>query len=973
MAYIKPTFRAGEVLTAAQMNNLVEGINTSVDAVSLIDPKKTNVVISNLVDTKEHVAGWESVWDSSNYEGTSMLYTPSTFSGWGGQVHAAKPISRIITNGVIVWSADKPVSEAVITFYEVPSKDSITEKGTGTFAPLPSEWTTIYSETFKLPTYNTPQQPVTFTFDLKETVDIGTKNTYLTICFNGYVKWGVYRTANLTSIPNATFCMNAAYTTDGSTTNWAGLYSSTWTKEESARYLLPVSLYAKGETTYTDTVGTNSGDKFYTLTESVLTNSGIKDSVTAATEVLDANFDKVTRYKASANEYQTQDLTVKNPSIPLGYELSSTFTGELWYAGAPTKVLTASAISFGIRCRAKSTSPITKIYGYVYSVQTVPLKSTAPAFSKCSPTLLTSGSCEITVQPGETAVATVKFPTAIAIPAGTHLMVGYNGNYSNGSTLNACYSKSFNSALTTYVQFTGVEPISYYAVDTNDLNVSGWYKQWTDSIMPPFQFVEDYEAYELGETITKVIDERMEAALADIPKAVEAEISLPKYYDLVVGDTFQLFYYGCVKSWSPLSYGIFCKCSKGTAYPRYWQWKPTAADVGEYTLTLSARRLDGSIISTGETTIRVNALPTYSAATTINMLCFGDSLTVGGQWPCEATRRLVGTTTSGYTGPASCQIANLSINTFGKKVSKVNSWTAHHEGYGGWTWQSFLAATDVWSTTNGIIVTCTASHGYNINTVQKSVWVDNNGYNWELEDFPADNKIKFNRGSGNTAAQKDMTLPTSLTCAALSLTQTGVTATWESGNPFYNDSTSSVDFAWYQQKYGVSKTDVVACLLTWNAGGGTSDGSFEFTQSIKEHMNNATTLLRKIHEGMPDAKIIVMGLQINSLNGGCGANYGANGGYADMWSTAMYAFAYDEALEQLVSNTEFGAYCYYVDTKGQFDTVNNMPSTSAAVNTRSTKTETLGTNGVHPDISGYYQIADGCFRALVKVLNDIKQ
>lgn len=138
-------------------------------------------------------------------------------------------------------------------------------------------------------------------------------------------------------------------------------------------------------------------------------------------------------------------------------------------------------------------------------------------------------------------------------------------------------------------------------------------------------------------------------------------------------------------------------------------------------------------------------------------------------------------------------------------------------------------------------------------------------------------------------------------------------------------------------------------------------------------MNNATTLLRKIHEGMPEAKIIVMGLQINSLNGGCGANYGANGGYADMWSTAMYAFAYDEALEQLVSNTEFGAYCYYVDTKGQFDTVNNMPSTSAAVNTRSTKTETLGTNGVHPDISGYYQIADGCFRALVKVLNDIKQ
>ncbi|MBQ4117804.1 MAG: hypothetical protein IJP05_06000, partial [Oscillospiraceae bacterium] len=60
----------------------------------------------------------------------------------------------------------------------------------------------------------------------------------------------------------------------------------------------------------------------------------------------------------------------------------------------------------------------------------------------------------------------------------------------------------------------------------------------------------------------------------------------------------------------------------------------------------------------------------------------------------------------------------------------------------------------------------------------------------------------------------------------------------------------------------------------------------------------------------------------------------------------------------------------YVDVAGQFDTDYNMPNTQKAVNNRSSVTETFGTNGVHPSVNGYYQIADAAYRA---VIHDIQR
>lgn len=51
-----------------------------------------------------------------------------------------------------------------------------------------------------------------------------------------------------------------------------------------------------------------------------------------------------------------------------------------------------------------------------------------------------------------------------------------------------------------------------------------------------------------------------------------------------------------------------------------------------------------------------------------------------------------------------------------------------------------------------------------------------------------------------------------------------------------------------------------------------------------------------------------------------------------------------------------------------------MPSKEEDVNDRNDSyAEIVGTNGVHPSIKGYYQIGDAFYRALHRVLPDVKK
>ena len=941
MAYVRQEFKNDEtVLTAEHLNHIEDGIFRVYD--DLYDSKSINTYEKAYTTTENF----------SKPSWTTQFIT-STFNGWYACV--GKPLSFNRIKFLIAARADMPINSIRIAFYEVPNLDEITlnteEKNVAkAYTPVIKDWNRIAFKEVWLdePITSTTYVPVTIDFDRTITssrylyayigsadatyVSMGIfKNTYNDIPFDPY-----YAYSNGNTNDNCAYVTNNSY--DYTSKNVVCHAMEFYTVTESVPYI---------------ELGTKKKDKFFELVNECMNNS----------ESLGSVFEE--KYTPYYNGIGSQDL-LKTKSTKIA-DPGSTFTGVVFACGVvpSDKEIHGAAFQISARTYNGDSSPATECYAYLYEVDKIPYGvSSKFNWNDLNPVLVRSGKAEINCPVDETMIVNVRFSGEPYFNTGNKfLMLGYN--------LNTYFKRIYNSNsimepdLCSMIDGnTYTENLSSYYATQKTINPT-WQRGWLNQPANAWSFLTFEKFYDLGEDFYSRIDDAVDAL--DITTAPTSEVRLAQQYDLVVGDTFQLFYEGVIKSFAPLNDGITIRCKKGMQYPRYYEFTPTADDVGSYDFTLYTRRLDGTIISQGTTKIVVHPkLTNETTPKNLTLLAFGDSLTAGGKWIAEGLRRIYGTDSS--IKPTSNGVTNT-VTTYGRKTNTVNGFTVSHEGYGGWTWSSFLAAEMSSSVVNGIIVTLSANHNYDLNTVQKSVWVDNNGKKWELEDFPSGTQLKFNRGDGNNAAQSSTSLPTSLTCSTLSLSLSGFTATWESGNPFYDTNTQSVSLAAHAQDHGVSSPDVVACLLTWNGGGG--ELHFTHESKIETHITNASTLLRMIHEDFPEAKIIVCGIQLNSLTGGMGYNYGANGGYADMWGTVMYAFDYNKAIEELVTNAEFGEYCYYVDTKGQFDAYNNMPYTTKAVNTRSTVTENIGNNGVHPNDGGYYQIGDAFYRALTKVIPTI--
>lgn len=417
-------------------------------------------------------------------------------------------------------------------------------------------------------------------------------------------------------------------------------------------------------------------------------------------------------------------------------------------------------------------------------------------------------------------------------------------------------------------------------------------------------------------------------------------ISLPDTINAIVGDTLQLFFRGMIQAVDPYKYDILVTCSKGNKYPRYFQYTPTVADVGTTTFTVTVKD-DYRNVLASKTCQLVTRNVVQSPAANLNVACFGDSLTAAGTWCAEANRRLTGT---GGT-PAGKALTNIAF------VGSKQNGTTGYFGVGGWTWESYtqqgrpayrFQVTGVTSLSVGAVYT-------------------NNGNTFTVME------VNVTDGTGNIlcsvtaltpAPSASGTLTKSSGTGDATITYTSVAR--DTQNPLWDWDNNKMSFIPYANAVAGGKIDVVYTLLSWNEQ---TPGRTDFTSVLNQIKIFADTL----HAEFPNAKLKIMGVQVPSVRGGMGANYGATGtSYADGYGMVVTALNQNDAYQEFANRPEYSGFVEFVNVSAEFDTEYNMPHVERAVNTRNTRvTEWGDTNGVHPDNNGYLSIGDVCYRNFV--------
>ena len=424
----------------------------------------------------------------------------------------------------------------------------------------------------------------------------------------------------------------------------------------------------------------------------------------------------------------------------------------------------------------------------------------------------------------------------------------------------------------------------------------------------------------------------------------EIKVVLADKYDLVVGDTFQLYYRGIIEAPNPFVYDILAVCQKGKGFPKYYEFIPE--EEGEYELTISVFDAKKNLLGSKKTRLVVNA--PRANIRPLNILCMGSSTTAGGQWANEANRRL----TAKNGEPAGLGFENINF------IGTCQKDNTGYEGYGGWLWKTFteIGNTNMWVYTD-----------YNMDAEdQHSIWMDENGNEWKLETLDI-RRLKFLPYGNNNGVRPESGKLTHVANAIHTDDIIFTSSHYEKCSPYYDEKTDSINFKAYCERNGFDKIDAVYVLLGMN---GLLDVKGDILDYCPDVIRQAKKLADILHKDFPDAKLKVMGIIMPGTTGGVGWNYGAVMPYCDGYNLRRFVLRLNELYQDWANEPEYRDFVEYINTSGQFDCDNNFPEVEKPVNTRSKKTEMMGINGLHPIDAGYMQIADAAFRNMVKLCKE---
>ena len=419
-------------------------------------------------------------------------------------------------------------------------------------------------------------------------------------------------------------------------------------------------------------------------------------------------------------------------------------------------------------------------------------------------------------------------------------------------------------------------------------------------------------------------------------------LELPDEYVLVVGDRFELFWKGVINATRYEEYFVEVVCDIGKSYRKKYTYLPILSDVGIHEMTVNLYSNNRDLLDSKTIDLVVVDKATSPLSEKV-VLYVTDSLGNSGYVPDEFNRRLVGT---GGT-PTADSLENI---TFIGDHESVNR-QIKYVGNGGWGWAQYNASMK----TNAYMWVTANSHG-KTDADQHSIYKDTNNTEWKLETIET-NRIKIIRSSGSSKLPATGTL-TWVSGGEDHTSITYIASEQAAGNPFWSETQNKISFEEFVESQGESSLDYVYILLGWN-------GTVESMTTTKAYIR---TFLNSLIADYPLCKIVLLGLEIPSENG-LAYNYGQNFGVLSSYQKSMqYVFSLNKAYHDISEETDYSDNVSFVNIAGQFDTENNMQTTSWNVNVRNATQETVQNNGIHPAESGYYQIADACYRSFVRQL-----
>ena len=420
----------------------------------------------------------------------------------------------------------------------------------------------------------------------------------------------------------------------------------------------------------------------------------------------------------------------------------------------------------------------------------------------------------------------------------------------------------------------------------------------------------------------------------------------------IVGDTLQIFKKSIIDNYSESCILKF-DCPKGRLYPRYWEYTPTNADIGTSTLTISLYSLNGDLIDSKNVSL-ITASPTNQSLKILNI---GDSTMAKGQIPIEVSRRLKGTT-GVATSPPALALSNISL--VGRL--KNNDGSVGWEGTGGWTYSSYCQKGE-----RAVRFTVSGAQSITVGQLIRVPATNSLGY-YQLSIA----EVNVTSGAGNirctfsTAYNSSFSSQISPSGTLKNTSDATIcnysNFTEEYFQPFWDSNSNSFDIITYINNYSSGTCNYIFILLGINSI--FSKSAFASMDNILE---DCKILLRNIHSQLPNTKILLSTNYLTSQNGGLGANYNCQTTFGQYETKLInhQIFSMNELYYTLEKDSEFSSYVTVVNTHAQFDSDYSFPQSEKTVNIRSSNTEDIGTNGVHPSDNGYWQIADAEFRAVL--------